>query len=309
MTEPKPTRESIFHDAARRMRAEFEDARNNVPHRGEAGAEGEAIVREFLNTHLPQRFRATSGFIIDKTDQISGHEDVIVYDALNCPVYRTSERGMIIPNDNVAVLAEVKFQLTTTTLDSAIDKIHEAKNLVKTPRARERDRSRPEIIETYGMIFAFECDLQYQTVIDRWHAKLTEVNPLHNTCSLIAVLDRGLWPTTAFYPGEGVAPVTLTGISPQIPRGAKVGIGYMEFGGRTLDAMMRLLLAHLTFFRHRVDHPGFAHADIGPALIKWIGEFVANGQVAYRTAAGVVLPPTSAVDPEGGAPPSPASPA
>jgi hypothetical protein len=32
----KPTRKTIFKDIAKKMRADFEDARNNVPHRGEA---------------------------------------------------------------------------------------------------------------------------------------------------------------------------------------------------------------------------------------------------------------------------------
>ena len=57
-----PTRESIFRDAAKTMRAAFEDARNNVPQRGEAGGEGEEIVRRFLSQHLPKRFAVTNGF-------------------------------------------------------------------------------------------------------------------------------------------------------------------------------------------------------------------------------------------------------
>jgi len=122
-----------------------------VPHRGQAGGEGEAIVRHFLNDHLPGRYRATGGFIIDKRDGMSGHVDVIVYDALNCPVYRTSSEGMVVPNDNVAAVVEVKFQLTTTTLDEALDKIHEVKNLAKTPLA---DAHPPgQIIGTQGVIF------------------------------------------------------------------------------------------------------------------------------------------------------------
>ena len=121
----QPTRESIFRDAAKTMRAMFEDARNNVPHRGEAGGEGEQIVQRFLTQHLPNRFSVTNGFVIDREDNISGYTDLIIYDAHNCPAYRTSERGMILPNDNVASVVEVKFQLTTTTLDDAINKLHE----------------------------------------------------------------------------------------------------------------------------------------------------------------------------------------
>lgn len=292
--EPRPTRESIFQDAARRMRAEFEDARHNVPHRGEAGGEGEAIVRQFLNSHLPGRFRATGGFIIDKTDQVSGHADVIVYDSLNCPVYRTSERGMIVPNDNVAAFVEVKFTLTTTLLDSAIDKIHEAKNLTKTaipPNRKPPDQ--PEQINTYGIVFGFQSELGRETVIDRWHGRLTDKNPLHNSCNMVVILDRGVWVTVVGIPGHGAAPATLEGIPPMTPPGTRLGIAYLEYGDRTLDAMMRLLLAHLTFFRHRVDHPGFNFAALGQMPVKWIGTVREEGKVEYTSLGGLVLPATS----------------
>lgn len=288
----KPTRETIFQDAARRMRADFEEVRRNVPHPGVAGSEGEDIVREFLNGHLPGRFRATSGFIIDRNSEISSHEDVIVYDLLNCPVYRTSERGMIIPNDNVAALVEVKFVLTTGLLEDAIDKIHEARNLAKTRTQPER-QDRPEQVETYGAVFGFECKLDNKVVIDRWHERLTQQNPLHRSCNMIVVLDRGIWVTVTRVPGFGVAPAMLDAVSLAAPAGTQVGITYLEHGDGTLDAMMRLLLAHLTFFRHRVDHPGFNFGDLGPSPVKWIGTYLAPGKLQYATAGGVVLPPIS----------------
>jgi hypothetical protein len=42
---------------------------------------------------LPKRFDAGSGLIIDPNDNMSKQIDAIIYDALNCPVYRASERG------------------------------------------------------------------------------------------------------------------------------------------------------------------------------------------------------------------------
>lgn len=287
-----PTRETIFQDAARRMRAEFEDARRNVPHRGVAGGEGEAIVRNFLEKHLPGRYGVTSGFIIDRADRVSSHQDVIAYDALNCPVYRTSEQGMIIPNDNVAALFEVKFTLTTTLLEQAIDKIHEAKTLAKTRTPAER-QDRPEQTDTYGVVFGFECNLNHDVVIDRWHGRLSPQNPLHRSCNMIVVLDRGIWTTVTQVPGLGVGPTLLDVVSLAAPVGTRLGITYLEYGDRTLDAMMRLLLAHLTFFRHRVDHPGFNFGEIGPSPIKWIGTYVDRGKLQYTTAGGVLLPPVS----------------
>lgn len=263
-----PTRDSIFRDAARRMRLDFEDARNNTPHRGEAGGEGEAIVRNFLNDHLPARFRATSGFIIDKEDHISGHTDVIVYDAFNCPVYRTGERNMIIPNDNVAAVVEVKFQLTSTLLDSALDKIHEATNLVKTPHLEVHQQG--ELINTFGIIFAFECKLSFETVFRHWRAKLSDQQPLNKSCSLIVVADKGIYVAAVAIPGRGPAPIIYQGDGPGFPAGTKIGIAFMEFGESTLDTMMSILLPHLMVFRHRIDHPGFKFQEAGPSLVEWV---------------------------------------
>lgn len=275
----KPTRESIFRSAARQMRSNFQEIRDNVPHHGEAGGEGEKIVRDFLNEHLPGRFRAASGFIIDRNDEMSGHTDVIIYDVLNCPVYRTAERAMIIPNDNIAAVIEVKFKLTTQELDDALNKIHKVKNLTKTKLLPPFG---PQNIETYGMIFAFECDLKHETVTDRWHAKLNERTPLHNSCSTIAVLDRGLFTTCAAIPGHPPATATIMAVSARAQAGTQVGIGYIETKDDTLDQMMRLLLGHLSLFRHHVDHPGFNFGKFSPIPVKWVGKFTGPGQIVYE---------------------------
>ena len=266
------------------MRADFEDARDNVPHRGQAGGEGEAIIRQFLNEHLPGRYRATPGFIIDKTDNMSGHVDVIVYDALNCPVYRTSTEGMIIPNDNVAAVVEVKFQLTTTTLEDALDKIHEVKNLTKTPLGDPHPPG--QITGTQGVIFAFESRVESKAIIDRWHAKLTQRNPLHNTATMAVVLDSRIVTTAVSHAVHGTAPGDLQGFPVQAA-GFRFGLGALATGDQTLDDMMRLLLGHLTFFRPRIDHPGFRFADLGGQLLKIVGYGVDARTVEYETVGGV----------------------
>ncbi|MGA2862946.1 MAG: DUF6602 domain-containing protein [Verrucomicrobiota bacterium] len=275
-----PTRESIFRDAAKTMRAAFEDARNNVPHRGEAGGEGEEIVRRFLSQHLPKRFAVTNGFVIDREDKISGHTDVIVYDAHNCPVYRTSERGMILPNDNVASVIEVKFQLTTTTLDVGIAKMHELRNLAKTPFPPSPDDMPLGLKGTYGVIFAFESSLKPETVMERWRSKLTDRNPLHQSLSLIVVLDKGVFTTFVRLPGRGPAPAVIHGVSQHAP-GTSVGVMYYDTGDMALDVFLRLLLAHLTFFRHRVDHPGFGFTGSDRVMAVEFGQYVSPSEIRY----------------------------
>lgn len=262
------------------MRAAFEDARNNVPHRGEAGGEGEQIVQRFLTQHLPKRYSVGSGFVIDREDTISSHTDVIVYDAYNCPVYRTSERGMIVPNDNVACVVEVKFQLTTTTLDSAIAKLHELRNLAKTPFPPSPNDELQGLKETYGVIFAFASDLKPETIMNRWQAQLNELNPLHRSLSTIVILDKGVFTTFIRVPGLGPAPAIIHGPSQHTP-GTRLGVMYFDAGEMALDVFTRLLLGHLTFFRHRVDHPGFAFAGSDRVMGMDFGEYVGPSEIKY----------------------------
>jgi hypothetical protein len=275
-----PTRESIFRDAAKTMRAAFEDARNNVPHRGEAGGEGEEIVRRFLSQHLPKRFAVTNGFVIDREDKASGHTDVIVYDAYNCPVYRTGERGMIVPNDNVASVIEVKFQLTTTTLDAGIAKLHELRNLAKTPFPPSLPDMPLGLKESYGVIFAFESSLKPEIIMERWRSQLTDRNPLHHSLSLIVILDKGIFTTFVRQPGSGPAPAVIHGVS-QHPLGTSVGVMYYDTGDMALDVFLRLLLAHLTFFRHRIDHPGFAFRGSDRVMAVDFGKYVGTSEIQY----------------------------
>jgi hypothetical protein len=87
------TRKEIFAQAAKKLRADFEEVKATVLHGGLKGGEAEDLVRKFLQGHLPKRFDAGSGLVIDPHDQLSKQMDVIIYDALNCPVYRTSEKA------------------------------------------------------------------------------------------------------------------------------------------------------------------------------------------------------------------------
>jgi hypothetical protein len=95
-----PSVGELFKLAATKMRADFEEIKAGSPHPGEKGEEGEQIVRDFLNSHLPKRFAATSGHLIDVNSAMSHQADVLVYDQVNSPVYRAG-KGLILPNENV----------------------------------------------------------------------------------------------------------------------------------------------------------------------------------------------------------------
>ena len=122
---------SLIKEAGAHLRAEFEFIKSTNPHYGERGAEAENILIEFLNKHLPKRFAAASGFVIDRANNISSQMDVLIYDALNSPVYRKQERVSILPSDNVATAIEVKSKLNKAELQDASIKISSVKKKKK----------------------------------------------------------------------------------------------------------------------------------------------------------------------------------
>lgn len=246
------TRQSIFEQAAKKLRQEFEEL-TTVPHKTLKGTEAEELVRRFLNGHLPKRFSTGSGFVIDPRDKVSHQTDVIVYDAFNCPVYRASDIAGIFPSDNVAAVIEVKSSLGTKELEDAFLKIADIKSMAKhkTPVLR------PERSQTLGCIFAFSTELKNETLLPRFSQCVRKYGIGH-CVDILVILDsvvitlswklRGMedwWP--AFFEGSGG----------KRAEGSHIAARMNLTGEDSLDFFIRLLIAHLTFFRHITDHPGF----------------------------------------------------
>lgn len=250
-----PTRKEIFEQAANRLRAAFEELRV-VPHAAAKGAEGEVILRTFLNDHLPQRFKAGAGFIIDQKDNVSKQTDVVIYDAMNCPVYRASEQAAIFPADNVAVVVEVKSSLTKERLDDAAENIALAKSLWKTQASEW-----PFFVETrtVGCVFAFKSPLNLATLSDHFQDTILEkARNIARSIDLVVVLDVGILSLVVYKPSQsGWAPLLLERMQGPPIEGSHIGVAAAPHGAATLDVFLRMLLTHLNQFRGMVDHPGF----------------------------------------------------
>lgn len=265
----KLSRKAIFARAAEKLRADFEELRN-IPHPGLKGSEGEGILRDFLNKHLPKRFGAGAGFIIDGRDQVSRQTDVVIYDALNCPLYRESENASIYPNDNIAAVIEVKSNLDKDRLRDSAEKIFAVKGLAK--------RKPPELpfliqFETLGIVFAFSSPLTLDKVAEHYRNIIVKQGGLSRHIDFIFILDKGMICLSARIKGDdGWAPAFILGPGGAIGEGSHIAIGCQELGRGTLDAFLRILLAHLQFFRGIIDHPGFNWSQIGgsPARLTYL---------------------------------------
>jgi len=193
----------LFNEAAKKLRAEFEFIRSTNPHPGEKGNEAENVVRDFLNHHLPQRFRATSGIIIDTANSLSPQTDVIIYDALVSPVYRYSEEMLMLPLDTVAAVIEVKSRLNKKEIEDGYEKIAACKRLKKTPVSggdQQATGSELRSVATYGVIFGFTSDTSLATLAQ--HAE--NLNSKYEPSAwpdLIVLLDSGTIGYAAHFPG------------------------------------------------------------------------------------------------------------
>jgi hypothetical protein len=246
------SRESIFRMAAAKLRTDFDEL-SSVPHSGLKGGEAEELVRTFLNQHLPKRFHAGAGFIIDKHDTVSKQTDVVIYDALNCPVYRASETAAILPVDNVSAVVEVKSTLDKQKLQEAAANIAAAKRLAK---------SRPPTTDfatdaTLGCVFAFGAGISLDKLGEHYESVIREAGQLGDHIDLLAVLDVGVIMLMTQPPGtDGWYPVLFDAV-PRQAEGFHLAVGTNATGKDTLDYFLRMLLGHLLMFRQMVDHPGF----------------------------------------------------
>src|SRR5574341_1362925 len=96
MNEQKILLKDLIQSAAKQLRQEFEEIRQNNPHAGESGAEVELILKKFLKERLPRRFDIESGFVVGYDGTVSNQTDLIIFDAFNSPIYRNRPRSYIL---------------------------------------------------------------------------------------------------------------------------------------------------------------------------------------------------------------------
>lgn len=259
------TRHEIFEMAARRLRQDFDEL-TALHHGGLKGGEAEKLVSKFLADHIPRRFDVTSGLILDQNDHVSRQTDVIIYDALNCPAYRTSETAAIIPSDNVAATVEVKSVLDKDQMHDAFRKASVTKGLVKTSPTNV-----PRLItaQTLCFLFAFESALTLDKLSDHYLACVSEFG-VGRHIDLVMLLDRGVIMLAGKAPHHapvtlGWAPLMLEGFGGPAAEGAHIAVSSTETKD-SLDFFFRLLLAQLIHFRGLVGHPGFWTKDPQPMM-------------------------------------------
>jgi len=245
--------DEIISSAAQQLRKDFAEIQKCNPHAGERGSEAEDILKRFLREKLPRRFDVASGIVIGSDNQTSRQTDVIIYDAMNSPVYRTGSRLQILPRDNVASVIEVKSKLNKKELKDAAAKIAVVKALKATPICgADQPVTFSDIITTHvlGCVFAFDSYTSMEALTEN----LKDINSERDSSlwiDMVVVLDKG-------YTGYGLKPIFQEDFVGWL--GGSLDEDFMipplyvhllqaEMGERTLNHFFMRLMSHLAFFR------------------------------------------------------------
>lgn len=252
------TYSQLFRAAAEKLRTDFQNIIDTNPHNVEKGIEVEEMLKQFLNNYLPKRFKADSGFVLDENNQSSNQCDVIIYDQLQSPVIRHSSRTLILPNDYVASIIEVKSTLNKTQLEDAAEKIKIIKSL-KKKEPNETDLpstgSKLKTYKTLGLVFAFNTDTNLETLTN----SLSKINEC---------IDSDFWIDSVIVLNKGVIDLqikifgneTISGsLSPSTSKKTIIMPSYIYLTARylkeySLNWFWIYLNMHLTHYIYRPNH-------------------------------------------------------
>lgn len=184
----------LFSSIETTMLARFKES-GFIQHNGDKGENREEILIEFLKKHLPKRYGIAKGEVITKEGQRSHAIDIIIYDAVNCPVLYSGKTS-ILPIEGVYGIIEVKSSLSKTEFEDAANKIASFKKLA--PRdlgvIATRDyvtvhrASRP-----FGIVLGYQLVRNsLESLKDNWQQQCAQVHDVNYFANMVCVLGEGL---------------------------------------------------------------------------------------------------------------------
>ncbi len=186
--------QEFFEHVEDALLARFEAA-GFVQHMGDRGENREQILRDFLRKHLPQRYGIAKGEVLTPDGDHSHASDIVVYDAVNCPVLY-SEDTAILPIEGVYGIIEVKSRLSKDEFLSTAEKIRRFKELA--PRSLSVIRTREYVTvhrpsRPFGIVLAFDlADNSLDSLSNNWAEKNEAIHDVNYFVNLVAVMGAGL---------------------------------------------------------------------------------------------------------------------
>lgn len=103
-----------------------------VAHRGESGRRREDELRAILQDFLPRRFAVSSGEAVSATGEVSHQLDIIIYDALETPVFDRGPSSVVIPIEGLLAAVEVASRLDSSKLAQDAAKLGQLKRMTRS---------------------------------------------------------------------------------------------------------------------------------------------------------------------------------
>ncbi len=172
----------IFQGIADNMLVDFQQIQSQIPHAGERGTQRELALKEFLARHLPKKYALGSGQIINVKNVTSRQCDIVIYDALNCPLLLVKEGYQLFPVEAVFAVIEVKSTLNAKALAECVDNIKSVKSL--------QDEG-----QIAGCVFAYRSTYRTKPSILTIAEILQSTNDrvdAHQRIDLLGILDDGV---------------------------------------------------------------------------------------------------------------------
>ena len=166
-----------------------------VRHSGDRGENREQDLRDFLQKHLPKKYGVTKGEIITQAGKHSHAADIIIYDALNCPVLY-SQRTAVLPVEGIYGIIEVKTKLSKSEFQDDIKKIERFKNLAPRDLSVIQTREYSTVhrpTRPFGAIFGYElADNSLNSLLLNYNEECERIHDVNYFTNLVAVLGVGL---------------------------------------------------------------------------------------------------------------------
>lgn len=124
--------QKLFSALDQEMKLKLSSNIDGITHPGVKGSETELNWIGLLNKYLPERYKVSSGFVIDYEGNISDQIDVIIYDRHFTPFIFHGENTFYIPAEGVYAVFEVKQEFDKNNYEYAVSKLNSVKKLKRT---------------------------------------------------------------------------------------------------------------------------------------------------------------------------------
>ncbi len=123
---------AVYAGLQHRLQAALISSGSAVEHAGAKGDETEANWLALLKRHLPHRYQAETGFVMDAQGQQSDQIDIVVYDRQYTPELYNVAGQKLIPAEGVYAVLEVKQALNKGHIEYSGGKVSSVRRLKRS---------------------------------------------------------------------------------------------------------------------------------------------------------------------------------